>query len=324
LVPMRIFSCTKPGMTGAKTAGGEWTDKAAEERELTIVGDVVREWEKFAENRKTIVFGATIAHCEELARQFVEAGVMAAVFTSETTAKEREMLLEEYRKPDGYLKVLVSVEALAKGFDVPDVGCVCDARPLRKSLSTAIQMWGRGLRSSPETGKKDCYLLDFSGNIIRFAEDFTEVFFNGLDSLDSGDKLDKKVRQDVDEKETYGCPKCGYKPFHKRCMACGHEKLGKQMAEALPGHMQEIFIGEGKNKKKLADNAEHLWHQIVNYARHHSKPESQQGRAYHLYKKMTGQDPMWRFTSAPTVEISRNVHNKIQQFNMAYKKGMQR
>ena len=43
LVPMRVFSCTKPDMKDAATAGGEWTDKAAEERELGIVGDVVRE-----------------------------------------------------------------------------------------------------------------------------------------------------------------------------------------------------------------------------------------------------------------------------------------
>jgi len=318
LVPMRIFSCTKPNMAGAETRGGEWTDKAAEERGLDIVGDVVLEWMKFAENRKTIVFGATIKHCKEIAQQFMDHGVMAAVFTSETTAKEREILLKEYRKPDSYLKVLISVEALAKGFDVPDVGCVCDARPLRKSLSTAIQMWGRGLRSSPETGKTDCYLLDFSGNIVRFAEDFTEVFFNGLDKLDDGEKLDKKIRKDEDY-ELKGCPKCGYKPFHKRCMACGYEKVSPAMKEALPGQMQEIFIGEGKNKKKLADNLEHLWHQCVSYARHHSKPENQQGRAYHLYKKITGQDPTWRFTTAPTVEITRNVHNKITQMNMAWK-----
>jgi superfamily II DNA or RNA helicase len=139
-------------MAGAATAGGEWTDKAAEERGMAIVGDVVTEWLRFAENRKTIVFGATIRHCEELAQQFINQGVMAAVFTSETTAKERQLLLDEYRKHDSHLKILISVEALAKGFDVPDVGCVCDARPLRKSLSTAIQMWGRGLRSSPDTG----------------------------------------------------------------------------------------------------------------------------------------------------------------------------
>ena len=319
LVPMRIFSCTKPDMTGAATAGGEWTDKAAEEREMGIIGDVVNEWINFAENRKTIVFGATIKHCEELCRQFIDQGIMAAVFTSDTTAKEREDLLAEYRKPNSYLRVLISVEALAKGFDVPDVGCVCDARPLRKSLSTAIQMWGRGLRSSP--GKKDCYLLDFSGNIVRFAEDFTDIFFNGLDELDTGEKLDKKIRKDEDY-EMKGCPKCGYKPFTKRCMGCGYERPAKVMEDALPGHMKEIFIGEGKNKKKLADNAEHLWNQVSSYARHHSQPEKQSARAWHLYKKITGQEPMWKFSTTPVVEISRNVHNKITQLNMAWKKGM--
>lgn len=317
LVPMRIFSCTKPNMTGAETAGGEWTDKAAEERGMEIIGDVVNEWINFAENRKTIVFGATIKHCKELAQQFIDQGIMAAVFTSDTTAREREILLEEYRKPDSYIRVLISVEALAKGFDVPDVGCVCDARPLRKSLSTAIQMWGRGLRSSPQTGKKDCYLLDFSGNIVRFAEDFTEIFFNGLESLDTGDKLDKKIRKDEDY-EAKGCPKCGYMPFHKRCMGCGYEKVEKSLQEALPGHMREITIGEGKNKKKLADNAEHLWNQVCTYARMHSKPETQSGRAWHLFKKITGQETMWQFSKAPNVEITKNVLNKIRQLNMAY------
>jgi superfamily II DNA or RNA helicase len=320
LVPMRIFSCHKPDMTGAATAGGEWTDKAAEERGMEIIGDVVTDWQKYGDNRKTIVFGATIKHCEELAKQFINSGVMAAVFTSDTTAKERENLLKEYRRPNSHLRVLISVEALAKGFDVPDVGCICDARPLRKSLSTAIQMWGRGLRSSPDTGKKDCHLLDFSGNIIRFFEDFNEIYFNGLDKLDDGEKLDKEIRK-KEEFETKGCPKCGFSPFHKRCMACGHEKISKQISEALPGHMREIYIGEGKNKKKLADNAEHLWQQVVTYARIHSKPETQQGRAYHLFKKITGQDPMWKFSSAPSVEISRHVIGKITQMNMAWKKG---
>lgn len=321
LVPMRIFSCTKPDMTGAKTIGGEWSDKEAEERGMKIIGDVVKEWQRFADNRKTIVFGATIAHCKEIARQFVDEGVMAAVFTSETTKKEREMLLKEYRKPDSMLKVLISVEALAKGFDVPDVGCVCDARPLRKSLSTAIQMWGRGLRSAE--GKEDCYLLDFSGNIIRFAEDYSEIFFNGLDALDEGEKLDKKIRKDEDY-ELKGCPRCGYKPFAKRCMGCGYERVSEKVTSALPGHMQEIFIGEGKNKKKLANNAQDLWNQLCTYARHHSKVEAQSGRAWHLYKKITGQDSMWKFSDAPQVEIGRNVVNKITQLNMAWKKGMQK
>ena len=156
LVPLRVMSCKPANMEGAATSGGEWTDAAAGERGMEIVGDVVAEWLAHGENRKTIVFGSTIAHCAELCKGFNEAGVMAQLFTSETTEEERKNILNEYRKPDTMLRVLISVEALAKGFDVPDVSCVVDCRPLRKSLSTAIQMWGRGLRSSPETGKKDC------------------------------------------------------------------------------------------------------------------------------------------------------------------------
>jgi superfamily II DNA or RNA helicase len=317
LVPMRIFSCRKPDMTGAATAGGEWTDKAAEEREMKIVGDVVSDWEKFSEYRKTIVFGATIAHCKALCAQFINAGIMAAVFTSETTQKEREALLEEYRKPDSALKVLISVEALAKGFDVPDVGCICDARPLRKSLSTAIQMWGRGLRSSPETGKEDCILLDFSGNIIRFLEDFNEVFFNGLSELSAGEKLDKEIRKN-EEYKPRGCPRCGYKPFLKRCMSCGYEFVPKDTTDAVAGNMQEIFIGSGQQKKKLADSAKHLWDQICTYARFHSQPQYQKGRAWHLYKQITGLESPYNFSISPNVEITTNTYNKIQSMNIAY------
>ena len=321
LVPMRIFSCHKPDMTGAATSGGEWTDRAAEERGMQIIGDVVSDWFKYGENRKTIVFGSTIRHCEELCRQFVNAGVMAAVFTSETKAHEREELLTEYRKHDSHLKVLISVEALAKGFDVPDVGCICDARPLRKSLSTAIQMWGRGLRCSPETGKQDCLLLDFSGNIVRFFEDFNEIYFNGLKQLDDGEKLDKTIRK-KEEFDAKSCPRCGFEPFHKRCMACGFERVKKQISEALPGNMEEIFIGTGNHKKKLADSAENLWHQLCTYARYHSKPEKQAGRAWHLFQKITGQKSRWRFEAAPNVEISIPTYNKIQQLNMAYKRAI--
>lgn len=319
LVPMRVFSCKKADMAGAATAGGEWTDQAAEARGMEIVGDVVTEWIKFGQGRKTIVFGATIKHCEEICRQFVDAGVMAAVFTSETTPVERQMLLAEYQKPDSALRVLISVEALAKGFDVPDVGCVVDCRPLRKSLSTAIQMWGRGLRSSPDTGKEDCLLLDHSGNIQRFLDDFTDIFYNGLDALDAGEKLDKAIRQEPKEKEVCACPSCGYKPFGRRCMSCGFEPKSASLIEAVPGAMQEVVLG----KKKLADSKPHLYAQLVTYARAHSTPDKQKGRAAHLFKDITGEWPPAHlsFDSTPNVPIERNTANKIESLKLAFLKG---
>jgi DNA repair protein RadD len=321
LVPMKVYSCTSVNMDGAATAGGEWTDAAAAERGMEILGDVVAEWHKFGERRKTIVFGATIAHCEALCQQFTASGTMAALFTSDTTPAERKALLDEYRKPNSILKVLISVEALAKGFDVPDVSCVVDCRPLRKSLSTAIQMWGRGLRSSPDTGKTNCILLDHSGNIIRFREDFEAIYHNGLDALDHGEKLDKVVRKDDEEKQAKECPSCGYKPFFKRCMGCGFENKSMSDVSHLSGVMQEVLIGG----KKAADNNEHLWRQLTAYVLDRGKQQTRQGRAAHLYKDIVGAWPPREYLIDFTdpAPISKAVMNKIYQKNIAYAKARQ-
>lgn len=319
LVPMRVLSCVRPDMEGAATAGGEWTDKAAEERGMTIVGDVVAEWIKHAENRKTIVFGSTILHCEELARQFNECDVNAALFTSHTDEAQRKALLDDFRRKDSRVRVLISVEALAKGFDVPDVGCVCDARPLRKSLSTAIQMWGRGLRASPDTGKTDCLLLDFSGNILRFAKDYAEIFFNGLPELDSGEKLDGTVRKEPEDKAPKGCPQCGAIPYVGRCMSCGHATQSAAVVEAVAGVMREVQIGNTKAKQP----AFIIWQQACAYARAHSTPDKQAGRAANIYRDIVGLWPdraTMRFESTPNAPITRDVLNQIKFNNIRFAK----
>ncbi|QFY44644.1 helicase [Candidatus Methylospira mobilis] len=320
LVPMRVLSCKQADMTGAETSGGEWTDRAVEERGMEIIGDVVKEWQEHAQNRKTIIFGATIKHCKELCRNFIDAGVMAAVFTEKTPDAERKQLLEEFYKPDSFIRVLISVEALSKGFDVPDIECVVDCRPLRKSLSTAIQMWGRGLRSSSETGKTKCLLLDHSGNIIRFAQDFENIFFNGLSELDAGEKLDKTIRrEDEIEGKEKCCPSCGHRPFASRCISCGFEKKQSALIEHVPGKMQEIMIG----KRKAADDSRHLWEQVCTYTRSHGNPSTAAGRAWHIFKEIAGfpvPAGMPPFEATPGAAISAVVANKIKQKQIAYAK----
>lgn len=316
LVPMRILICEAPDMAGAATAGGEWTDKAAEERLAGIIGDVVTEWRTRAADRKTIIFGASIAYCEELAAKFNAVGVNAAVYTSDTSATDRDEMLREYRKPDSRLRILISVEALAKGFDVPDVSCVVDCRPLRKSLSTAIQMWGRGLRASRDTGKRDCLLLDHSGNFNRFMADFEDVFHNGFTSLDMGEKLDKDVRQEP--KELKGCPQCGHKPFAKRCISCGFEIVKAAMVEEAPGVMRELAL---EAKASQADKFG-VYQQICSYVRGRGNPETAKGRAYYLYNDLVGCYPpnTWNFEETPGAPILREVMNKITHRMIRYSK----
>jgi DNA repair protein RadD len=214
--------------------------------------------------------------------------------------------------------VLISVDALAKGFDVQDVGCVIDARPLRKSLSTAIQMWGRGLRSSPGTGKRDCILLDHSGNIVRFREDFERVYFEGFGSLDDSEKLDRVAREDDEAGSSPQCPACRYTPFFKRCMACGYEKPVQPLVDEAPGVMQEIRIGK---RVAAADHAD-LWNQLCTYARVYVRGK-QAGWAWHKYREIAGQQVPTRFPrfdDTPDVPVSSALIGKLKSMRIAYHK----
>ncbi len=319
LVPMRIKTCLPPDMAGAATASGEWTKKAAAERELQIVGDVIAEWLANGEGRKTIAFGANIAHCTELAQAFNAAGVVAECFTAKTPEAERAQLLREFAKPQSEIRILVSVEALAKGFDVQDIGCVIDARPLRKSLSTAIQMWGRGLRSSPDTGKTDCLLLDHSGNIRRFYDDFSKIYLHGFKSLDMAEKLDSVIRKEEPEFTAAGCPQCHATPFRERCLKCGFEKRKGATVEAVAGEMRDMQFGRPITS---ADNYQ-LWQEVCYFARSSgSPPEKQPGRAFYLYRDITGHTPPREFVFATTEGIppSRKTQGKITSLKIAWRR----
>jgi superfamily II DNA/RNA helicase len=277
---------------------------------------VVREWTQHADNAKTICFGSTIAHCESLLSEFRSAGIGADLFTSHTTDNERRALLEEYRKPDSKIRVLISVEALAKGFDVPDVGCVIDCRPLRKSLSTWVQMVGRGLRSSP--GKTECLLLDHSGNAHRFRDDFSRLYFEGLAELDAGEKLDSTVRPDEEEKAPPVCPACGFSPVGRKCIRCGFEKSRPAMVDRVAGEGVEIdLLGTGQAALKYASSSAELYSMLVDYeqGKNERRPDrrvNSNGIVAHRFRELTGQWPSreWSFATAPRVTASRKLQGK--------------
>jgi DNA repair protein RadD len=315
LVPMRVMTCQRIDMSGVQAnTNEEWSDEAVQERGFAILGNVVSEWIAHGEGRKTIAFAATVAYCEALCKQFNEVGVMAAVFSYRTEANDRKALLEEFRKPDSSVRVLISVEALAKGFDVPDVQCVIDCRPLRKSFSTAMQMWGRGARSHP--GKADFLLLDHSGNIQRFVEDFEDVYFNGLNSLDAGKLLDRRVRSEratVDEEKS--CPECGYKPFHGRCLSCGHALPPKAVVHE-PGVMKELILW-----KSLARSQTHLWAQLCAFARETpwiKKKEKYAKLKFRELTKGTWPPKRFRFDDTPPVEVGESLRGRLRHEHIKY------
>ncbi|MCQ6458588.1 DEAD/DEAH box helicase, partial [Vibrio parahaemolyticus] len=82
--------------------------------------------------RKWIAFTATVENAVQLRRELERHGVGTAVVTGNTPKGEREERIEQFRR--GELRCLVTVLALATGFDVPDVDCILWLRPTKSPV----------------------------------------------------------------------------------------------------------------------------------------------------------------------------------------------
>lgn len=301
LAPFRVFAASEPDMMGAKVVAGEWTEDEAAKRAIPIVGDCVAEYLKHGDGKKFIAFGVNVAHCAELQRQFMAAGVQCAMYTYRTSDEERRLLLEEYQKPDSFVRGLISVSALAKGFDVADVEVIIMARPLRSSLAEHIQILGRGLRRHPD--KKECIVLDHAGNCLRFWDAMHRFFEDGATTLDDGKRRDAKPRKNK-ERTPMKCDRCSH--VHEprpMCPACGYEYPKRLQVSHSAGVLSEL-TGATPGTERQA-----LYSQLLHIARERGYKD---GWAFHQFKQRTGGPPSGLTTMEmpPTAALLRWVRSR--------------
>lgn len=125
-----------------------------------IIGDVVVNYQKFANGKQAILFASDIASGEKMEKKFLEAGITAKLLTGMTEDNERLKALIDYRERK--IKVLLNVDLFDEGLDVPGIECVIMARPTM-SLGKYLQMIGRGLRVMK--GKEFLIVIDHVGNV---------------------------------------------------------------------------------------------------------------------------------------------------------------
>lgn len=241
LVPIRAWICTEIDTQGLKVNNGEWSDSEVASRALPITGDIVSEWvagtnKHFGGPVPTIVFSATVAHGEELCRQFSQLGYdFDQISYRDRDPQERREKIKALK--DGHLHGLVSCEALAKGFDETSIKCVVMARPYRSSVASVIQALGRGMRSHPD--KTWALLNDHSGNRIRFAQEIETFWEQGWSVLDAGKKRPGKslARKEDRSRKCRGCGFVVPEDAHQ-CPACGLARTPRRSTvETRPGKM---------------------------------------------------------------------------------------
>lgn len=139
-------------------------------KQLNENTSVVNTWKKFAKGKRTIVFSKDTQHSFALLEAFKEAKIPAEVVTAGSTVttphiqpvshvKRQEMYK---RFASGETLVLISVNALCEGFDVPAAEVCMLARTVGNH-ALYHQMLGRVLRAF--VNKTSALILDFYGNI---------------------------------------------------------------------------------------------------------------------------------------------------------------
>lgn len=315
LVPLRIFSCVAPDMDGVKVNSlGEWDEKETEKRALEVVGDVVAEYLAHGGGKKFIGFAASIAHAEELQRQFIAAGINVATYTADDKPEDRSEVVQEFRRKDSAIRGILSVEALTRGFDCAEVEVLIMARPLRKALAVFVQMLGRVMRTAE--GKTSALVLDHSANCARFWHEYNDLFENGVQELDDGKRKEKKKPEKKEDADPIKCPSCGH--LHKpmpHCPSCGHVYPRKKSVEHIPGTLKELLAGGGKFQAALDIQ---LWPQVCGYVLERREGDAARKQALAIYKSLTGNFPRGRYfedtiPANPTHEVrSRIVASQIR------------
>lgn len=327
LSPLKVYTAKAADMTGAKIIGGEWSEKDIEERGTKIIGDIVQEWRDktalhFGGPVKTIVFAATVAHGEELCRQFNEAGFnFQQISYKDGSDERRRELIAEFRQKDSLITGLVSCEVFTKGFDVPDILCGISARPYRKSLSSHIQQMGRVMRIAE--GKEFGLWLCHSGNAARFNGDTQDIFRSGLHTLESGE-LDTKTRKEPTQKEKddIACS-CGYMMarFMSVCPSCGKERKRRADIDNVPGTMELL---NGKPMPHYLADRQLTWDQLAYMAigRYPDPIKTKKwakAQYYNLYQEWPRFDSM-DYPKPPSKELEGKVHSNL----IRYIKGLEK
>jgi DNA repair protein RadD len=133
-------------------------------RKSEYMKHVLQSWFQYSEQKQTIVFAVDKQHAADLLELFQDNGInTAAMITSDNTSEEIDTAYELYEK--GEIKVLINVEMITDGVDLPDTGCLLIARPTQ-SLTLYLQILGRGLR--PKQDKSKLIVIDCAGVTDKF------------------------------------------------------------------------------------------------------------------------------------------------------------
>jgi len=179
LAPYHYYGCfDNIDYTKIKSTGTRYDVRDLEKALIIPERDeaIIERWKKHADGKPTLAFCCSHRHAERMKKSFSSHNITAEVYLSNTGLEQRKKLIEKLKT--GRVKVLVTVDVVNEGADLPFVECLLFLRPT-ESQRIFYQQLGRGLRKY--VGKSHCIVIDFIGN---FKNAFKIVDWQGLMSTE--------------------------------------------------------------------------------------------------------------------------------------------
>jgi superfamily II DNA or RNA helicase len=231
LSPARIYATPiVADLASVRTRAGDYAnDQAADAMDRpTVTGDAISHYQRLAGGQQAIAFCCNVKHAVSVCDAFKTAGITAELLLGGTD--NREEVVADFAPHR--TKVLVTVDVVSEGFDVPAASCAILLRPTQ-SLGLYLQQVGRVLRPAPD--KPAALILDHVGNVNRhgFPDDPRDW------SLDDRLKRGRGTRAP----SVRTCSNCyaAFKPV-PQCPACGAgcAPIKSRKIQQIAGELQEL------------------------------------------------------------------------------------
>ncbi len=258
---------TNADFTKVKIKNGDYDTEEIEKvmDNKKIYGNIIEEYKKLANNKKTIIYCASISYSKKIEKLFNDNGFSAKHFDGTTPKNERDQIIEDFR--NNKIKILTNVDLIGEGFDVPDCECCLLLRPTQ-SLSLYIQQSTRCLRPN---GDKRAIIIDFVGNVFR----------HGMPTENREWSLNQKItcqnrsgERDILTRQCRNCFKV-YQGTNRICPYCGFDngKTRKELKEEQKAELERIEKIEKKKRKEETRNKSYEELVKIGYQRGYKNPE---------------------------------------------------
>jgi len=236
---VQYYSPATVSTEGLHTRMGDFVQSEIEQAVNTrgVTGHAVDWYRKTCDGAPAIAFCASIAHSENVAEGFRQAGYRWQALHSKASYADNQAAIQKLA--NGELHGVSSCDIISEGFDVPVVTAAILLRPT-KSLGLHLQQIGRVLRPAP--GKKRAIVIDHVGNVAQCKA--------GMWSLNHGRAEDDRewsldgAKKEKGEAPVRRCEECfAIIPVAaKICPECGHEKqtAERKPLEQVSGDLEEL------------------------------------------------------------------------------------